>query len=299
MSPVAHPVGAGVPDGPFSVLRLRVAPASCICLRWPYFFQQRKKYGKERRQKPSVFGFPFRPIVTAVQKGSAPNRLQSYPRCRSRVPRENFLLSRRTGEVLYILHTFIFCGPKGRTYLSQPAGKRHPLPRPAFERPQWAHPVHTYLVMSPVAHPVGAGVPDGPFSVLRLRAAPASCICLRWPYFFQQRKKYGKERRQKPSVFGFPFRPIATAVQKSSAPNRLHSYPRCRSCVPRENFLLSRRTGEVLYILHTFIFCGPKGRTYLSQSAGKRHPLPRPAIERPNGHTPPTRISPCLRSRTP
>ena len=270
-----------------------------VCLRRPYFFQQRKKYGKERRQKPSVFGFPFRPIVTAVQKGSAPNRLQSYPRCRSRVPRENFLLSRRTGEVLYILHTFIFCGPKGRTYLSQPAGKRHPLPRPAFERPQWAHPVHTYLVMSPVAHPVGAGVPDGPFSVLRLRAAPASCICLRWPYFFQQRKKYGKERRQKPSVFGFPFRPIATAVQKSSAPNRLHSYPRCRSCVPRENFLLSRRTGEVLYILHTFIFCGPKGRTYLSQSAGKRHPLPRPAIERPNGHTPPTRISPCLRSRTP
>ena len=147
-----------------------------VCLRRPYFFQQRKKYGKERRQKPSVFGFPFRPIVTAVQKGSTPNRLHSYPRCRSRVPRENFLLSRRTGEVLYILHTFIFCAPKDRTYLSQSAGKRHPLPRPAFERPQWAHPAHTYLVMSPVAHPVGAGVPDGPFSVLRLRAAPASCM---------------------------------------------------------------------------------------------------------------------------
>ena len=233
-----------------------------------------------------VFGFPFRPIVTAVQKGSAPNRLHSYLRCRSCVPRENFLLSRRTGEVPYILHTFVSCGPKGRTYLSHPAGKRHPLPRPAFERPQWAHPAHTYLAMSPVAHPVGAGVPDGPyrrtfeyrrtlvypsvgvgvpdgpFSVLRLRAAPASCICLRRPYFFQQRKKYGKERRQKPMVFGFPFRPIVTAVQKGSAPNRLHSYLRCRSCVPRENFLLSRRTGEVHYILHTFIFCGPKGRTY-------------------------------------
>ena len=147
-----------------------------VCLRWPYFFQQRKKYGKERRQKPMVFGFPFRPIVTAVQKGSAPDRLHSYPRCRSCVPRENFLLSRRTEEVLYILHTFIFCGPKGRTYLSQSAGKRHPLPRPAFERPQWAHPAHTYLAMSPVAHPVGAGVPDDPFSVLRLRAAPASCM---------------------------------------------------------------------------------------------------------------------------
>ena len=133
-----------------------------VCLRRPYFFQQRKKYGKERRQKPTVFGFPFRPIVTAVQKGSAPNRLHSYPRCRSCVPCENFLLSRRTGEVLYILHNFVFCGPKGRTYLSQPAGKRHPLPRPAFERPQWAHPAHTYLAMSQAAPSVGAGVPDGP-----------------------------------------------------------------------------------------------------------------------------------------
>ena len=30
-----------------------------VCLRRPYFFQQRKKYGKERRQKPTVSGFPF------------------------------------------------------------------------------------------------------------------------------------------------------------------------------------------------------------------------------------------------
>ena len=226
MSPVAHPVGAGVPDGPFSVLRLRAAPASCICLRRPYFFQQRKKYGKERRQKPSVFGFPFRPIVTAVQKGSAPNRLHPYPRCRSCVPRENFLLSCRIEEVIYILHTFIFCGPKGRTYLSQSAGKRHPFPRSAFERPQWAHPAHTYLAMSPVAHPVGAGVPDGPFSVLRLRAAPASCICLRRPYFFQQRKKYGKERRQKPSVFGGVFAHFCRCWQKRGAPESEMSPPR-------------------------------------------------------------------------
>ena len=94
------------------------------------------------------------------------------------------------------------------------------------------------------------------------RGSLFSGFCLRRPHFFQQRKKWGKERRQKPSVFGFPFRPIVTAVQKGSAPDRLHSYPRCRSCVPRENFLLSRRTEEVLYILHTFIFCGPKGRTY-------------------------------------
>ena len=177
-----------------------------VCLRRPYFFQQRKKYGKERRQKPSVFGFPFRPIVTAVQKGSAPNRLHSYPRCRSCVPRENFLLSRRTGEVLYILHTFIFCGPKGRTYLSQFAGKRHPLPRPAFERPQWAHPAHTYLAMSPVAHPVGAGVPDGPFSVLRLRAAPASCMYASGGHIsFNSERNMEKNAAKNHRFLDFPF----------------------------------------------------------------------------------------------
>ena len=207
MSPVAHPVGAGVPDGPFSVLRLRAAPASCICLRRPYFFQQRKKYGKERRQKPTVFGFPFRPIVTAVQKGSAPDRLHSYPRCRSRVRR---VRQRR-----------LYRRPHVSRHVSGRAPRRGRRPRrPVFR--------------SPIA---------GCTRVLH--------VCLRRPYFFQQRKKYGKERRQKPSVFGFPFRPIVTAVQKGSAPNRLHSYPRCRSCVPRENFLLSRVQGKCFtsYIL--------------------------------------------------
>ena len=207
MSPVAHPVGAGVPDGPFSVLRLRAAPASCICLRRPYFFQQRKKYGKERRQKPTVFGFPFRPIVTAVQKGSAPDRLHSYPRCRSRVRR---VRQRR-----------LYRRPHVSRHVSGRAPRRGRRPRrPVFR--------------SPIA---------GCTRILH--------VCLRRPYFFQQRKKYGKERRQKPSVFGFPFRPIVTAVQKGSAPNRLHSYPRCRSCVPRENFLLSRVQGKCFtsYIL--------------------------------------------------
>ena len=201
-----------------------------VCLRRPYFFQQRKKYGKERRQKPTVFGFPFRPIVTAVQKGSAPDRLHSYPRCRSCVPHESFLLSRRAGEVLYILHNFVFCGPKGRTYLSQTAGKRHPLLRPAFERPQWAHPAHTYLAMSPVAHPVGAGVPDGPhrrtfeyrrtlvypsvgaggldgpFSVLRLRAAPASCMYASGGHIsFNSERNMEKNAAKNRRFLDFPF----------------------------------------------------------------------------------------------
>ena len=73
-------VGAGVPDGPFSVLRLRVAPASCICLRRPYFFQQRKKYEKERRQKPMVFGGVFARFCRCWQKRVAPESEMSPPR---------------------------------------------------------------------------------------------------------------------------------------------------------------------------------------------------------------------------
>ena len=43
--------------------RFRIAGCRTLsrifCLRRPHFFQQRKKWGKERRQKPVVFGFPF------------------------------------------------------------------------------------------------------------------------------------------------------------------------------------------------------------------------------------------------
>ena len=49
--------------------------------RRPHFFQQRKKWGKERRQKPMVFGFPL-PDLNAAGKGSTGNRPRVYPRCR-------------------------------------------------------------------------------------------------------------------------------------------------------------------------------------------------------------------------
>ena len=190
---------------------------------------------KDAKTPPKTHGLwnSFRPLAITAQKGPTTNRLYFYPRCRSRVPRENFLLSRRTGEVLYILHNFVSCGPKGRTYLSQPAEKRHPLPRPAFERPQWAHPAHTYLAMSQVAHPVGAGVPDGPHRFSFMPTAGIFRAPARHP--FAHGGKRVQKRRQKPTVFGFPFRPIVTAVQKGSARNCLRVYPRCRSRVPRKS----------------------------------------------------------------
>ena len=171
-----------------------------VCLRRPYFFQQRKKYGKERRQKPSVFGFPFRPIVTAVQKGSAPNRLHSYPRCRSCVPRENFLLSRRTEKVLYILHTFIFCGPKGRTYTCRRRRQVRDLIIVLNGRP----------ASPPPTTSAAAGVnpwpiPCGTFSI---------------------RTEIGLKKIQKPSVFGGVFAHFCRCWQKRVAPESEMSPPR-------------------------------------------------------------------------
>ena len=64
----------GVSDGPLYFLSARRVPRLrarvtfgrsgplhrlSLCLRRPHFFQQRKKRGKERRQKPMVFGIPF------------------------------------------------------------------------------------------------------------------------------------------------------------------------------------------------------------------------------------------------
>ena len=50
-------------QGDFALRRDPLLPTAAklfpFCRRRPHFFQQRKKWGKERRQKPMVFGFPF------------------------------------------------------------------------------------------------------------------------------------------------------------------------------------------------------------------------------------------------
>ena len=111
MSPVAHPVGAGVPDGPhrrtfeyrrtfvypsvgagvpdgpFSVLRLRAAPASCMYASGGHIsFNSERNMEKNAAKNQRFLDFPC-PIPTTVQKGSASNRLYPHPRCRSHAPR--------------------------------------------------------------------------------------------------------------------------------------------------------------------------------------------------------------------
>ena len=99
------------------------------------------------------------------------------------------------------------------------------------------------------------GVSDGPLYFLSARRIPRPrarvtfgrsgplhrlSLCLRRPLFFQQRKKWGKERRQKPMVLEFLSSDHSHAAKRPT-PNRSCPYPRCRFHVPRENAVSYRR----------------------------------------------------------
>ena len=69
-----------VPHAALFAHALFLLPAECfllLCLRRPHFFQQRKKWGKERRQKPMVFGIPFVRLQLRCKK--VPQRIASAP----------------------------------------------------------------------------------------------------------------------------------------------------------------------------------------------------------------------------
>ena len=68
--------------GNYKILDIRIGAGFCpalsaLRLRRPHFFQQRKKWGKERRQKPMVFGIPFVRLQLRCKK--VPQRIASAP----------------------------------------------------------------------------------------------------------------------------------------------------------------------------------------------------------------------------
>ena len=68
--------------GNYKILDIRIGarfyPAlSALRLRRPHFFQQRKKWRKERRQKPMVFGIPF--VRLQLRHKKVPQRIASAP----------------------------------------------------------------------------------------------------------------------------------------------------------------------------------------------------------------------------
>ncbi len=83
--------------------------------------------------------------------------------------------------------------------------------------------------------------PDGPFFVLRLRAAPASCMFASGATSFCPRRQKDAKTPPKTNGFWISFCLIATAVQKGSARDRLYFFSRCRSHVPQDSALSYRR----------------------------------------------------------
>ena len=68
--------------GNYKIPDIRIGAGFCpalsaLRLRRPHFFQQRKKWGKERRQKPMVFGIPFVRLQLRCKK--VPQRIASAP----------------------------------------------------------------------------------------------------------------------------------------------------------------------------------------------------------------------------
>ena len=126
--------------------------------------------------------------------------------------------------------------------------------------PRRTHPVGAGVcpsvcpAVAPFSHPVGAGVLDGPFSVLRLRAAPASCMYASGGHIsFNSERNMEKNAAKNQRFLDFPF-PIATAVQKGSARNRLHFFSRCRSHVPQDSAASYCRGTMLRPLLYTAMY---------------------------------------------
>ena len=170
-------------------------------------------------------------------------------------------------------------------------------PRPVFDRSQWAHPAHTYLAMSPVAHPVGAGVPDGPHRFSSTLPAGIFRAPARHP--FAHGGKRMQKRRQRPMVFGIPFVRLQSRYKK--VPHRIARTP-IPAAAPayRAKTFFSRAVQGKCFTSYIILYSAARRATPIYHSPPENATRSRvPRLNAPNGHTPPTLISPCLRSRTP
>ena len=177
---------------------------------------------KNAAKNQRFLDFPC-PIPTTVQKGSASNRLYVSPRCRSRVPRGGALLRR---------------------------GRRPRRPASAHRRV----PAYSRLSLRRgrrPRRPVARSLIAGCTRVLH--------VCLRRPYFFQQRKKYGKERRQKPTVFGFPLSDSDHGTKRFRIESLVRLSPLPLPCSAQKLFSLVLYGKSTLHFLYIFISLRPNG----------------------------------------
>ena len=140
-------------------------------------------------QLRSLHHLPLIPHLSHRRSGHAPRRGWGLSLC---LPCRGPVLAPRRGRRLSLC--LPCCGP----VLAPRRGRRPRRPASFF--------FHAY----------GGDISrSGATSFCPRRPANFSFLCLRRPYFFQQRKKYGKERRQKPTVFGFPFSDCNCIIKRS------------------------------------------------------------------------------------
>ena len=207
---------------------LPAAEGDAPCPRARVTFGRSPKSDQKRCLKPQVSRLPAR-LGCAENRGRVPrenqdsadrrttNCVRSSCRCRSCVPRGGALVYRRgrlSNRALAAAGK-CRCGRRGAGGKNRKRCKALSLYRTSGE----IFPVgrgsgsgnggRRFRVLPPAvpflpAAEGGCSVPSGTGHFWPQRPANFSLLCLRRPHFFQQRKKWGKERRQKPMVFGFP-----------------------------------------------------------------------------------------------
>ena len=196
--------------------------------------------------------------------------------------------------------------------------------------------------MSPVAHPVGAGVPDGPYrrTLEYRRTLVYPSVGAGVPDGPHRRTLEYRRTFVYPSVgvgfyparrlyFAFAFMPpvaifLSTAKEiwkrtppktdgfwislssncncgakrfRTESPARLSPLPAPAS---RTKTFFSRAVQRKCFTSYIILYSAARRAAPIYHSPPENATRSRvPRLTAPNGHTPPTRISPCLRSRTP
>ena len=174
------------------------------------FLPTAEEMGERTPPKTNGFWISFRPNVTTVQKG--PQRIASASTLAAAgvVGREHLRFYR-----FEQLSNHALAAVRVREVKITGSVKRFRCTERVEKFPLWnagaaagmggrRFRVLPPAVLFPSSSGRGCSVSSGTGHFWPQRPANFSLLCLRRPRFFQQRKKWGKERRQKPMVFGFP-----------------------------------------------------------------------------------------------
>ena len=168
--------------------------------------------------------------------------------------------------------------------------------------PRRTHPVGAGVcpsvcpAVAPFSHLVGAGVPDGPHRFSSTLPAGIFRAPARQP--FAHGGKRMQKRRQRPMVFGIPF--VRLQSRRKKVPQRIActSIPAAAPAHHAKTFF-SRAVQGMCFTSYIILYSAARRAAPIYHSPPENATRSRvPRLNAPNGNTPPTLISPCLRSRT-